>query len=91
MFEHGTDLRDSGAEPATGRDLLAKAGVQSDGGHLYYRALANLIRRDRDCRKDAAALFRQVTQDYASSSLARYTDSFARQLSSPNVSPSGMT
>jgi hypothetical protein len=60
--------------------LLAQAPPVPDGSHLYFRALANLIRRSPGAREQARALFHQLATDYASSSLARYAGSFARQL-----------
>lgn len=64
--------------------LLADLPPQADGAPLYFRALANLIRRGPEARENARSLFAQLAADYPSSSLARYAGSFARQLA---VSP----
>jgi hypothetical protein len=71
-------LRSGQADAA--EELLQGTPADADGGHLYYRALANLMRRAPGAAARARDLFAQLDADYPSSSLARYAGSFARQL-----------
>ncbi len=62
--------------------LLQQAPPQPDGAHLYFQALAALVRGGPEAKASAAAAFARLAADYPSSSLARYSGSFARQLTS---------
>lgn len=62
------------------RQLLEKAAPQPDGLHLVALALAQLQSTATDAIAQATATLTTLAKDYASSSLARYAGSFARQL-----------
>lgn len=60
--------------------LLEKAAPQADGLHLVALALAQLQGPATNAIDQARATLSTLAADYASSSLARYAGSFARQL-----------
>ena len=68
-------------DPSTAAATLANAAPQPDGAHLYFGAMAELMRADGAPDGRAKALLEQLRRDYPKSSLARHAGSFIRQLS----------
>ncbi|MEC9048807.1 MAG: hypothetical protein VYA51_12415, partial [Planctomycetota bacterium] len=68
-------------DPSAAAATLAKAAPRPDGAHLYFGAMAELMRADGAPDGRAKALLEQLQRDYPKSSLARHAGSFIRQLS----------
>lgn len=60
--------------------LLQQAGPRPDGSQLWFQALAALSSRDPNGGARAGELFERLAQEWPQSPVARYAQSFARQL-----------
>ena len=62
-------------------ERFTTAAPQPDGGHLFFGAMAELMRADGAPDGRAREMLAQLRRDYPSSALARSSGSFIRQLS----------